>query len=126
MGATSGRLGASSRPLRGVLGRLGSVLGGSWGHLGSVLGRLKRQNRLGAVLEPFWSCPGSVLEASWAVLEASWGRLVGLFEVSSAVLCGFWSVWGRLGGILCVIFIPKGGWLHVSLASEMQFFNGCC
>ena len=73
-GATSGCLGASSGPLRGVLGRLGSVLGclrGGLGRLGGVsgaswdvLGRLGRQNRVGAVLEPFWNRPGSVLEAS--------------------------------------------------------------
>ena len=84
-----GFLGASSGHLRGVSGRLGSVmgrlggvlgtswepLGTSWELIGGVLGRLGRQNRLGALLEPFWSRPGSVLEASWGRLGASWKRL---------------------------------------------------
>ena len=63
---------------RSVLGRLRDlfaaswgVLGASWGRLGTALVRLGRQNRLGAVLEPFWSRAGSVLEASWGRLGAS-------------------------------------------------------
>ena len=125
VGATSERLGASSGPLRGVLGRLGSVLGASWGHLGSVLGRLERQNRLGAVLEPFWSRPGSVLETSWGRLGPSWrrlgdvlGRLGSVLGASCGPLRGFLDrlVWllERLGASwrhLCVIFLPRSGYM---------------
>ena len=102
--ATSERPGASSGPLRGVLGRLGSVLGASWDRLGTSWEAKPSWSRLGAVLEPSWKRLGGVLGTSWAVLEASWGRLVGLFEVSWAVLWPFWGVWGRLGGILWLIF----------------------
>ena len=100
-------LGRLSGPLRGLLGRLGSVLG----RLGGVFARLGRQNRLGAVLEPSLKRLGGVLGTSWAVSEASWGRLVGLFEVSWAVLWAFGNVWGRLGGIFCANFTPKGGYM---------------
>ena len=85
--ATSGRLGASSGPLRSVLGRLGSVLGGK------------------TVLEPFWSRPGSVLEASWGRLGASWKRLGGVL----------WASWGFLGPS-CGPFGASGGVLEASCA----------
>ena len=114
-----GRRGASSGPLRGVSGRLGSVLGASWGLLGSVLGRLAMENRLGAVLEPSWKRLGGVLGMSWAVLEASRGRLVALFEVSWAVLERLGASWRHL-----VRDFQTKKWLHVSLASEIPFFNG--
>ena len=56
---------------------------------------------------------------SWAVLEASLGRLVALFEVSWAVLERLVASWRHL----VRDFQTKKG-LHVSLASEMRFFNG--
>ena len=115
------------------MGRLRDIFSASWGVLGASLGRLGgilgaswdvlRQNRLGAVWEPSWKRLGGVLGMSWAVLEASCGRLVGLFEVSLAVFCGFWSVWGHLGGMHLVRDFHTKKWLHVSLASEMPFFD---
>ena len=67
---------------------------------GGVLGRLGRQNRLGAVLEPFWSRPGSVLEASWGRLGASWKRLGGVLWASSRFLGPSCGPFGASGGVL--------------------------
>ena len=109
-----GVLGRLSGPLRAVSGRLETFsgrLGASWERFGTSWDAKSSRSRLGAVLEPPWKRLGRVLGTSWAVLEASWGRLVGLFEVSWAVLQAFGSVWGRLGGILCVNFTPKGGYM---------------
>ena len=106
LGASSGHLRGVSGRLGSVMGRLGGVLGASWDVLGAswgVLGRLGRQNRLGALLEPSWNRPRSVLGTSWGVLEASWGRLVGVLGISWAVLWAFWDDWERLGAILCWI-----------------------
>ena len=67
---------------------------------GSVLGRLGRQNRLGAVLEPFWSRPRSVLDTSWARLGASWERPGGVLEAFGGIvlhLAVLQASWGVLG-----------------------------
>ena len=110
--------------LRSVLGRLrDGVLGAFLGRLRGILGRLKRQK---TVLEPFWSCPGSVLEASWDVL----GRLGSVFGASCGTLRGF------LGRLVWLLEPPGASWrhlvrdfqtkkwLHVSLAFELPVFNG--
>ena len=55
---------------------------------------------------------------SWAVLEASWARIVALFEGSWAVLERLGASWRHL-----VRDFQTKKWLHVSLASEMPFFN---
>ena len=121
-----GCLGASSGHLRGVSGRLGSVmgclggvlgaswepLGTSWELLGGVLRRLGRQNRLGALLERFWSRPGSVLEASWGRLGASWKRLGGVL----------WASWGFLGPS-CGPFGTTGSVLEPSCAGFHLGYN---
>ena len=75
-------------------------------------------SRLGAVLEPSWKRFGGVLGISWAVLAPSWGRLVAPFEVSLAVLERLGASWRHL-----VRDLETKKWLHVSLASEMPFFN---
>ena len=114
-------LGRLSGPLRGLLGRLGSVLG----RLGGVLGASLHVLAGKTVLEPFWSRPGSILEASWGRLGQSWKRL----GTSCGPLRGFLGrlVWllERLGASwrhLVRDFCGKK-WLHVSLASEMPFFR---
>ena len=60
----------------------------SWRCLESVLGTL-------------WGGTWAVLGSSWGVLGPSWGRLGASWTV-------LWASWGRLGGILCQIFSPKG------------------
>ena len=98
--------------LGGVLGASWEPLGTSWGLLGGVLGRLGRQNRLGALLEPFWSRPGSVLEASWGRLGASWKRLGGVL----------WASWGFLGPS-CGPFGTTGSVLEPSCAGFHLGYN---
>ena len=78
---------------RGVLGALWGVLRASWEHLGTsgeLLGgvwrRRGKQNRLGALLEPFSGRPGSVLKPFWGRLGASWRRHGAVLWASSGVL----------------------------------------
>ncbi len=79
----------------GVLGLLGSSCG-SRGVCRERLGRIL--GRPGGVQKAFWGVLGVScmrLRVSWGLLDPSCGHLG--------------SVLGRLGGILCLIFLAKGG-----------------
>ena len=79
----------------GVLGLLGSSCG-SRGVCRERLGRIL--GRLGGVQKAFWGVLGVScmrLRVSWGLLDPSCGHLG--------------NVLGRLGGILCLTFMPNSG-----------------
>ena len=123
LGASSGHLRGVSGRLGNVVGRLGGVLGASWDVLGPSWGRLGpfwkfgRQNRLGTLLEPFWSRPGSVLEASWGRLGASWKRLGGVLWASWEFLGPSCGPFGTTGSVLA----PSGAGFHLGYNLLIDF-----
>ena len=110
LGASWGSRRVSLERLGRILGHLGGVLRTFWGVLGVSC------MCLGGLLDPSCGHLGSVLGASWGVLEASWGRLGAscvrlgcVLGRLGCVLGRLLRVLGRLGGILCLIFLAKGG-----------------
>ena len=89
------RLGGFLGRFVGVLGLLGSSCG-SRGVCRERLGRIL--GRFGGVQKAFWGVLGVScmrLRVSWGLLDPSCGHLG--------------NVSGRLGGILCLTFMPNGG-----------------
>ena len=109
LGGVFGRLRRVLRRPGGICERLGGVLGhfvdvlglpgsscGSRGVCRERLGRIL--GRLGGVQKAFWGVLGVScmrLGVSWGLLDPSCGHLG--------------NVLGRLGGILCLTFMPNGG-----------------